>query len=94
VGLGLALLVDRVFQVYYIIILVRVIGSWFPPRRGQTAWFQIYGFCYAVTEPLMRPIRQALRPVLGGVGLDLSPLILYFLLGVVETVVKRFLLTF
>jgi YggT family protein len=90
-GLGLAALVDRVFQLYYIIILVRVIGSWIPPRAGQSLWMQIYGFCYALTEPLMRPIRQALRPLLGGIGLDLSPLILYLLLGVV---VVRFLATF
>jgi YggT family protein len=90
VGLGLAVLVYRVFQLYYIIILIRVIGSWIPPRAGQTAWLQICRFCYALTEPLLRPIREALRPVLGGMGLDLSPLILYFLLGVVQTIVMRF----
>jgi uncharacterized protein YggT (Ycf19 family) len=69
-----------------------VIGSWVPPRAGQSAWSRIYGFCYALTEPLLRPIRQVLSPLLGRSGLDLSPLVLYFLLlYVVQPIVLRFL---
>jgi YggT family protein len=92
-GFSLVGLVAGAFQLYYIVLLIRVIGSWLPPRYGQSVWSQIYGLCFALTEPLLRPIRQALRPLLGGVGLDLSPLILYLLLGVVQGIVLRFLLT-
>ncbi len=48
----------------------------------------IYGFLYAVTEPVLRPIRRIL-PNLGGI--DVSPIIL--LLGIVflERVIQYYL---
>ena len=92
-GFGLARLVGYAFGLYYIVLLIRVIGSWVPPRYGQSAWIQIYGFCYILTEPLLRPIRRILSPLLGQSGLDLSPLVLYLLLSVAEKIVIRFLLT-
>ena len=34
---------------------------------------------YALTEPVLGPLRRAIPPVrIGGMGLDLSPLIVFF----------------
>lgn len=64
-----------VLQLYLYVIFARIILSWFPVGEGgfmasvQTALF-------SATEPVLGPIRRALPPVrLGGMGLDLSPII-------------------
>jgi YggT family protein len=90
-GFALFRLINLAFQVYALIILVRVIGSWLPPRYGQTAWATVYGFCYTLTEPLLRPIRSALDPLTGRTGFDFSPLVLWVLLEIVRQVLLRFL---
>ncbi len=39
----------------------------------------VYGFLYAVTEPVLGPIRRLIPPMgVGGMGLDLSPIIVFF----------------
>jgi YggT family protein len=67
-------------QVYLIIVFARILLSWFPiPPDGVMA--SIFSVLYAVTEPLLGPIRRALPPVaMGGMGLDLSPIIVIFAL--------------
>jgi YggT family protein len=57
------------------VIFVRVILSWFPLQPG-TVLAQIYSFIYAITEPVLGPIRRVMPGVgVGGMGLDFSPLI-------------------
>jgi YggT family protein len=42
----------------------------------------------SVTEPVLRPLRAILPPVrLGGVGLDLSPLVLLIALGILAAAI-------
>ncbi len=86
-NVGLWRLLDLAFDVYFIIILIRVIGSWIPPRPGQTGWVAVYGWCYALTEPLLRPVRRLLLPLTGQTGVDLSPLALWLLLEVVRRMI-------
>lgn len=39
---------------------------------------KIYDFLSKLMDPLLRPIRKVLKPVrIGGVGLDLSPLVIW-----------------
>ncbi len=66
--------------VYFFVILGRILLSWFPVSPdGVVA--SVFSFLYAVTEPVLGPIRRALPPVaMGGMGLDLSPLIVMFAL--------------
>ncbi len=67
-------------QVYLIMVFARVLLSWFPiPAEGLMA--SIFSVLYALTEPVLGPLRRALPPVgLGGMGLDLSPIIVIFAL--------------
>ena len=40
---------------------------------------KVYDFLNRLIEPVLRPIRRVLPPVrIGGAGLDLSPLVLFF----------------
>lgn len=83
-------LITVAFDLYYLIVLIRVIGSWVPPRPGQLGWAKLFSFCYRLTEPLLRPLRTVLFPVTGRLGIDFSPLVLWILLDVVRNIVVRF----
>ena len=58
---------------YTVVLLLRVVMSWFPPSssRGPMASAQMW--LYKMTEPVLAPIRRALPPM---GGLDLSPMLL------------------
>lgn len=63
---------------YLLILLVRIVLSWFPISRGSPLE-AVGAVLYALTEPLLGPLRRAIPPVrIGGMGLDLSPLIVFF----------------
>ncbi|MDJ0756766.1 MAG: YggT family protein [Ardenticatenaceae bacterium] len=62
-------LISWIFQIFYILILARVIVSWI----RVDPYHPIVRFIYNATEPLLAPIRQLLPPA---GGLDFSPLIL------------------
>lgn len=62
-------------NVYLIALFARIILSWFPIAPGGVL-AQVFSALYAVTEPVLGPIRRAIPPVgMGGMGLDLSPII-------------------
>lgn len=62
-------------ELYVIVIFARIILSWFPISPGG-AMATVFSFLYTVTEPLLGPLRRLLPPVgVGGMGLDLSPII-------------------
>jgi YggT family protein len=76
----MATLVCIAIQLYLLIVLVRIIMSWFPPTPGTT-YAQIFEVFDRLTEPVLAPIRAVLPPVrIGMAGLDLSPIVV-FLLG-------------
>jgi len=73
--------------IYTIVLFVKVIVSWLPmlgvrmpfAGPGRTA----LDLLDDVTEPALRPIRRIMPPVrMGGVGLDLSVLLLFIILWV------------
>ena len=68
---------------YLIAIIGRIILSWFP-IAPDTPMATIFSFLYSITEPVLGPIRRILPPVgMGGMGLDLSPIVVTFTLGLV-----------
>lgn len=75
-----ATLVCIAIQIYLLVVLVRIIMSWFPPTPGTT-YAQIFEVFDRLTEPVLAPIRAVLPPVrIGVAGLDLSPIVV-FLVG-------------
>ncbi|MEO7837170.1 MAG: YggT family protein [Acidimicrobiales bacterium] len=64
-----------VVQLYLVAIFARIILSFFPLAPG-TVTSSIFSVLYNVTEPVLGPVRRVLPPVgAGGMGLDLSPII-------------------
>ncbi|HEX9713874.1 MAG TPA: YggT family protein [Actinomycetota bacterium] len=81
-------LVDAVciiLQVYYFVLLARVILSWIPaPPEGL---MPVVRAVYAMTEPVVRLARPLLPPLrMGAVALDLSILLVFFALVLITRV--------
>jgi len=71
-------IICRLLDAYLIVMFARIILSWFPVEPGS-GLATVYGFLYALTEPVLGPIRRVIPPLgMGGMGLDLSPLIVFF----------------
>jgi YggT family protein len=74
VGLLLASLV----RIYTIIIVIRVVMSWFPPSGG--AMSLVNDWLYRITEPVLGPVRRRLPPM---GGIDLSPIVVLLFLQII-----------
>lgn len=76
------LLVSWTFTILKIALVVRVISSWLPvsPSSGWIRW------SYALSEPILAPLRRVV-PNLG--GLDITPILAYFLLNIIESLLFR-----
>jgi YggT family protein len=71
-------LVSWTFGILRIALLVRVVSSWLPvsPHSPWIAW------SYRLSEPILAPLRRIV-PNLG--MLDITPILAYFLLGLVQS---------
>ena len=88
------ILVDVVrwlFNILYGLLLIRVLLTWMPMFRGGA----IVSFIFAFTEPFLAPIRKLIeRSPLGGPGmmLDFSPIVAFFLLGLLRSFLLNLLI--
>jgi YggT family protein len=74
-------LLGMLISVYQLIVLGRVLLSWFPDIDRSNPLVQML---YDLTEPVLRPIREAMGGGMG--GLDFSPMILLVGLSVVRMI--------
>lgn len=79
----LKLLVSWTFDFIRIAILVRVVSSWLP-ISPYSPWIR---WSYAVSEPLLKPLRQIIPPI--GGAIDITPILVYFILGFIQGAVLR-----
>lgn len=80
----IAYTIHLVFLSYTVMLFIRVVGSWFP-SFAATRFMQ---FVRMYTDPYLNLFRRLIPPI-GGV-LDLSPMLGFFLLQILE----HFLLVF
>lgn len=72
--------VSSLFTVYIILIFARIVLSWIITFRGSLPYNQptqvLVGFLESSVDPYLNLFRRFLPPVgLGGMGLDLSPIV-------------------
>ena len=67
----------RIIQIYNILIIARVLASWIV----RNPYNRVYHFLITITEPVLGLIRRILPPIM---GLDLSPIIAFFLLDLLS----------
>jgi YggT family protein len=69
-------------NVYIFIIFGRIILSWFPRSSGVLG--TIGDVFFGLTEPVLGPVRRMVPMIaMGGMGLDLSPIIVLLALQIV-----------
>ena len=84
-------LVALVFQAYFLVLFARVILSWMNLSSQRGLASTIGPIVYRLTEPLLSPIRNWLRPHMRNTPVDFSPLVLWLALSIVEQLVLRML---
>ncbi|WP_053958565.1 YggT family protein [Sulfobacillus thermosulfidooxidans] len=65
-------------DVFYVVLMIRIVASFFPPRTAGL-WDKATFISTQLTEPILAPIRRRV-PLVG--MLDLSPLIAFFLVDI------------
>ena len=78
------LIVSWAFDLLRIALLVRVVSSWLP-ISPYSKWIH---WSYVISEPILKPLRQII-PSLGMI--DITPIIAYFLIGLIQGAVLRLL---
>jgi YggT family protein len=74
-------------QAYALVVFARIVFEWIPVSYDHPL-ARVRSFLRAVTEPALAPIRAIIPPIrMGGVGLDLSPLVLVLLLSILAGVI-------
>jgi YggT family protein len=76
------LLVSWTFTILKLALVVRVISSWLPisPFSGWIRW------SYALSEPILAPLRRVIPSFS---GIDFTPILAYFLLNIIESLLFR-----
>ncbi len=69
-------------ELLIILVVIHAIGSWFPQVRES----RFYYYIDRIVDPLLEPIRRVV-PSVGGV--DFSPMILIFILILIDRAVLR-----
>ncbi len=69
--------------VYFVVLVARVILSWFPLQPGTTM-ASIAGIIYELTEPVLGPVRRLIPPI----GMfDISIIVVFIGLQIVRGVI-------
>ena len=86
---SISALLILLLQLYSYVILARVLLSWIPNiDRSNPTIDNIIRVIYDITEPVLRPIRNALPPT--NMGFDFSPLIVFVGIMVLIRIIAAF----
>lgn len=84
-------LIDMAVGLYMWLLIIAVLLSWLTSfnviNTHNRFVYLVYDFLHRVTEPVLRPIRRIL-PDLGGI--DISPIILIFLLVFIRNLLHEY----
>ena len=77
-------IINILFELLIWLLMIRIILSWLPHNRFHS----IINIIYKITEPLLEPFRNMINPI---GGIDLSPIIVFFLLKLIQKYLILFL---
>ena len=78
-------ILNILFEIFIWLLMIRIILSWLPHNR----FHPIIDYIYKITNPILEPFRNMINPI---GGIDLSPIIVFFLLGLLRNFLIRFLI--
>ncbi len=81
-------MICTLLNIYAFLLFVRLLLSWFP---NPPEWARpVYGFLYAITDPVLRLVRPLLPPLrVGMMALDLSPILIFIAIQVVVAILNN-----
>ena len=79
-------IISLLFEILRIVLLIRIVLSWLPHNRNHP----LINIIYQMTEPLLEPFRNMINPI---GGIDLSPIIVFFLINIIKGYLLNFLMT-
>jgi YggT family protein len=69
-------------NVYFWILFIRVLSSWFPPPR-EGPLKAVVNLLYEVTDPVLKPLRNLIPPVRSAsMAMDFSPILAFVIIFV------------
>jgi len=78
-----------VIEAYVIVLVARALLSWVPVRPGSPVT-GVTRVLDRITEPVLRPVRRVLPPIrAGGMGIDLSIIIVIVVAEILVSVLRR-----
>ena len=79
----------RLIQIYSLVLIARILLEWIQVS-GDHPVARIRRALRAVTDPVLNPVRRLLPPVrAGGVGIDLSPMVVIVALWIIASIICR-----
>ena len=81
-------IVSEVIGIYSIIVFANIILSWIVNFSGNATVRQLYWLTNRFVDPVLDPIRRVLRPMTGGLGIDISPLVLLIFLRILQSMLR------
>lgn len=77
--------VSTILGAYRLVLIAYVIVAWVP--RPPEALQPVIRFIQRLVDPVLAPLRRVMPPLrIGGIGLDLSILVLFFGISILEAV--------
>ena len=81
-------ILGKLIGIYTLIVVANVMLSWMVHLGSQNMTIRkFYWTTGQLVDPLLDPIRQILRPLMGNVPFDISPIVLILLLTVLQNIV-------
>ena len=82
-------ILSRLIGIYTLIVVANVMLSWVVHLGSPNMTIRrIYLTTAQLVDPVLDPIRQILRPLMGNVPFDISPIVLILLLTVLQNFVR------
>ena len=79
-------LICWLLQLYYIVLIVRIVLSWVPSLPDPVQ--PVARGVYALTDPVLNPVRGLLPPLrTGSMAIDLSPILVFIALGFIMSAI-------
>ena len=79
-------IIELLFQVFYVMLFIRIIGSWIPEFQNYR-WMLFVRF---YTDPYLNLFKKVIPPI--GM-IDISPIFAFLALGFIETFIKHLIMS-
>ena len=79
-------IINIAFEFLKIILIIRIALTWFP----HNSFHPIIKSIHNISDPILQPFRNMINPI---GGIDLSPIIVFFLINYIQQLLIRFLLS-